>query len=120
MLAPMIVQIFGHRKCAETRKAERFFKERRVSVHFVDLERKAMSRGELRAVAARVPPEELLDRDGARFRDRGLGAARLTGAAIEELLLEDPLLLRTPVVRIGARATVGFQPGSWAEWLRGD
>jgi arsenate reductase len=112
------VQIFGTRKCADTRKAERWFKERRVAAQLIDLKQKAMSPGELRAVAQRVPLSELVDRDGPRFRDKGLRAAAFTGPLLEKMLVEDPLLLRTPIVRGGREATVGYRPEVWEVWLK--
>ena len=118
MSAAPTVQIFGTKKCTETRKTERFFKERGVPVHVVDLAQKGMSAGELRNVAARVGGmEALLDREGARYVAKGLKYAAPTGPRIEPLLVADPLLLRTPIVRAGARATVGYAPETWAAWL---
>jgi arsenate reductase-like glutaredoxin family protein len=110
------IQIFGTRKCKDTRKAERWFKERRIPVAVIDLNERGMSRGEIDSVAARVGIEALIDREGARYRDRGLKYAAPTGPRIAELLAEDPLLLRTPVVRAGREATVGYQPEAWARW----
>jgi arsenate reductase-like glutaredoxin family protein len=112
----MTVQIFGVRKCQETRKAERWFKERRVAVSMIDLADRGLSPGELKSVAARTTLEALIDREGARYRDRGLRTAAPTGPRIETALLADPLLLRTPIVRCGKEATVGYQPDVWATW----
>jgi arsenate reductase len=115
----MNIQIFGLQKCADTRKAQRFFKERGVRFQFVDLTEKGLSKGELRSVAARVPLEQLLDRSGARFAGKGLAHAWLDAGKVEALLLEDPLLFRTPVVRNGKEATVGYCPEVWKAWLGG-
>ena len=112
----MNIQIFGLKKCSETRKAQRFFKERRIPVHFIDLSQKEMSKGELRSVAARVPLQDLIDTTGKRFVEKGLTHASLNAARIETLLLEDALLLRTPVVRNGKDATVGHCPEVWKTW----
>ena len=112
----MNIQIFGLKKCSETRKAQRFFKERRIPVHFIDLSQKEMSKGELRSVAARVPLKDLIDTTGKRFVAKGLTHASLNAARIETLLLEDALLLRTPVVRNGKEATVGHRPEVWKTW----
>jgi arsenate reductase-like glutaredoxin family protein len=118
MSAKVTVQIFGTKKCADTRKAERFFKERGVPVHSVDLAQKGMSLGELRNVAARVGGvEALIDRQGARYVAKGLKYAAPTGPRIEQILVDDPLLLRTPVVRAGGRATVGYAAEIWAAWI---
>jgi len=117
--SPVTFQIFGTKKCSETRKAERFFRERGQSVHVVDLAQKRMSAGELRNVAARVGGmEALIDRDGKRYVEKGLKYAAPTGPRIEQILAADPLLLRTPIVRAGGRATVGYAPEEWAAWLQ--
>src|SRR5579859_2016093 len=112
----MNVQIFGTKKDPDTRKAERWFKERGIRVQYVDLKEKGLSPGELRSVVAQVGVEALIDREGARYRDRGLRAAAPTGPRIEQALVDDPLLLRTPIVRSGALATVGYKPEVWASW----
>jgi arsenate reductase len=110
------VQIFGTKKCAETRKAERWFKERSIKIQLIDLKEKGLSAGELRSVAQRVGLDALVDRQSTRFRDKGLRVASFTGPLLEKTLLEDPLLLRTPIVRYGKEATVGYQPDVWATW----
>ena len=116
-MAPPI-QVFGTKKSSETRAAERFFKERGVSAHVVDLAQKAMSPGELRNVAARVGGmEALIDREGKRYVEKGLKYAAPTGPRIEQMLIADPLLLRVPIVRSGNRATVGYQPDVWQAWI---
>ena len=115
----MEVQIFGTRKCAETRKAQRFFAERRVKTHFVDLQQRAASPGELRRFAERFGVDELIDRHGKRYADRGLAHAHLSDDRWLERLAEDPLLLRTPLVRWKHRLTIGFAPDTWTAWLAG-
>lgn len=113
-----IIQIFGTKKCAATRKAERFFAERKVEVQSIDLARKGLSAGELRSVAAGVGGfEALIDRDGKRYVDKGLRYAAPSGARLEQLLLADPLLMRTPVIRSGKDATVGSAPDTWQRWI---
>lgn len=115
--ANVIVQIFGTKKCKDTRKAERWFKERGLRVQSIDLTEKGLSPGELRSVASRVGGvEALLDREGKRYVDKGLKYAAPTAARIEALLLEDPLLSRTPIVRRGSDATVGYMPDVWERW----
>jgi arsenate reductase (glutaredoxin) len=112
-----IVQIFGLKKCAETRKAERWFKERRIKLQIISLDEKGLSKGELRSVAAGVGGlDALVDREGARYVQKGLKYAEPSAARIEQLLLDDPLLLKTPIVRRAAAATVGFSPAVWATW----
>ncbi len=107
-------QIFGRRDCAETRKAERWFKDRGMAVHFVDLKVKAMSKGELEAVARPIGWEALLDRQGKRFQAKGLAA--MSPGRVQEVLLADSLLLRTPIIRRGAKAVLGYKPEIWSEW----
>ena len=115
--APVNIQIFGTKKCADTRKAQRWFKERGISFQAIDLAQKGMSKGELERVAARVGGmQALIDTEGKRYTDRGLKYAAPTGPRIAQILLDDPLLLRTPIVRDGANATLGFQPDVWADW----
>jgi arsenate reductase len=108
------LQIFGTRKCQETRKAERFFRERKIGFQLIDLAEKGISAGELRVVAAAAGLDALIDTDGRRFADKGL-AYKVHDAETE--ILADPLLLRTPVVRDGRRATVGYQADTWLAWI---
>lgn len=110
----MNIQIFGRRDCAETRKAERWFKERRIPFQFIDLKAKGFSPRELEAVARPVGLENLLDRDSKRFKEKGL--AFMSPSRVTQVLLDDPLLARTPVVRNGSKATLGFRPEAWEAW----
>jgi len=112
----MGLQIFGTRKCPDTRKAERFFRDRGVAYQFIDLAEKGISPGELRSVAGAVGMASLVDTGGKRFKDRGLGYQDYDE---EAEVLRDPLLMKTPVVRDGRRATVGYDPSTWMAWLRG-
>ncbi len=112
----MEVQIFGSRKSAETRKALRYFAERRVKAHFVDLEERPASLGELRRFAQKFGVEALLDRGSRRFADLGLGAARLSEERWLDRLVEEPLLLRMPLVRRQQQLTVGDAQATWREW----
>lgn len=113
----MEVQIFGTKKCAATRKAQRFFAERRVKVHFVDLQERAASPGELRRFAERFGVDALIDREGKRFAQQGLAHAHLSEARWLERLADDPLLLRTPLVRRKQKLTIGYAPDTWNAWL---
>lgn len=110
-----IIQIFGTKKCNDTQKAIRFFKERRVVIQFVDLNEKAMSKGELTSVARTIPLEELINKEGKQFKNRNL---EYMVYDLETELLEDPLLLRTPITRQGQKATVGNAPATWKEWIK--
>jgi arsenate reductase len=111
----MNLQIFGTGKCQETRKAERFFRERKISFQLVDLAEKGISAGELRSIAAATGMGALVDTEGRRYKDRGLGYQDYDA---EAEILADPLLLRTPIVREGRRATVGYQADTWMAWIK--
>lgn len=111
----MEVQIFGTKNDSDTRKALRFFQERRIRTHFVDLKVRAASAGELRRFAQKYGAEALLDRDGKRFRDRGLHVAHVAEHRILPLLEEDPQLLRTPLLRAGNVLQVGWDESVWRE-----
>jgi arsenate reductase-like glutaredoxin family protein len=80
------------------------------------LAEKGLSKGELRSVSAKVPLEQLINRSSKRFVDKGLAHASLDSGRIESLLLEEPLLFSTPVVRNGKEATVGHCPDVWKGW----
>lgn len=113
----MEVQVFGRKNCPDTRKALRFFAERRVKAHFADLAVRAATPGELRRFAQRFGIEALLDRAGRRFAERGLGAARYGEEAWLDRLAEDPGLLRTPLVRWQQRLTIGPAEADWRAWV---
>lgn len=110
------VQIFGTTKSSDTRKAQRFFAERRVSVHFVNLAERAASLGELRRFAQKFGVQSLIDRDSRRFRDLGLGAAVLSDERWLATLVEEPLVLRMPLVRHGNELTIGLAEEAWRGW----
>ncbi len=112
----MEVQVFGVRKSSTTRKALRFFAERRVRTHFVDLQQRAASAGELRRFAQKFGVEALVDRGSRRFADLGLAAARLSDDRWLEKLTDEPLLLRMPLVRRQHQLTVGDAEATWREW----
>lgn len=109
----MNIQIFGKSKCFDTKKAQRYFKERRVPFQNIDLLDKGISRGELKSVVAAVGLDALID-------PKHPDAALLQYLAYDEdkleKLLEDPRLLRTPIVRNGRQATVGHCPEVWKSW----
>jgi arsenate reductase len=110
------VQVFGTRTCADTRKALRFFSERRVKTHFVDLKERAASKGELRRFAQKFGVDALVDRDSKRFQALGLRQAHYGEARWLDLLEEEPLLLRTPLVRRGNDLTIGAEEQTWRRW----
>ena len=116
----MSVQIFGRDKDQATRAAIRFFKERRVEIHQVDLDRKPIAQGELRRFVQRLGARALLDTDGRAYRDAGLGYLRMDDAEIVERLLADPRLLRLPLVRFGNDVTAGRDEAAWKAVLSAD
>jgi len=113
----MNIQIFGTKKCKNTQKAERFFKERRIPFHFRNLAEKGMAKGELENIKRAVPIEDLFDDEGKQFKKRNLEFMVYNK---ENELLNDPLLFKTPIVRSGKLATVGYQPDVWKEWIAED
>ena len=109
----MNIQIFGKNKCFDTKKAERWFKERRIPFQAIDLRRYGMSRGELNAVKQAVGLSALMDEkhpDYPLLQHLAYDEARL------ERLFKDPTCIRTPVVRNGKQATVGYCPEIWETW----
>lgn len=114
----MEVQVFGTRKSADTRKALRFFAERRIKVHFVDLAERAASPGELKRFIQKFGVESLLDRNGSRFAELGLKASRLSEDGWIARLVDEPGLLRVPLVRCQQRLTVGLAEADWKSWLQ--
>ncbi len=113
----MEVQIFGVRKSADTRKALRFFAERRVKTHFVDLAERAASLGELKRFAQKFGVQSLVDRESKRFAELGLGYAQYSDERWLEKLADEPLLLRMPLVRWQHRLTVGAAEEEWKRWV---
>lgn len=112
----MEVQVFGVKKSADTRKALRFFAERRIKAHFVDLKERPASLGELRRFVQKFGLDQLIDRQSARFEELGLRHARLTDERWLEKLSQEPLLLRTPLVRNGNALTIGLAEQDWKSW----
>lgn len=113
----MEVQVFGTKRSADTRKALRFFAERRVRVHFVDLAERAAAPGELTRFAQKFGVDALIDRGSKRFAELGLAAARHSDDGWLARLVEHPALLRTPLVRWQHRLTVGIDEETWKGWV---
>ena len=109
----MNIQIFGKAKCFDTKKAERYFKERRIRYQFVDVIKYGMSRRELESVKNAVGLEELIDKTD---QDYPLIQYLAGNEAKLEKLYEEPFLIKTPVVRNGKQATVGYKPEVWKTW----
>lgn len=112
----MEIQIFGTRKSQATRKAQRFFSERRVRVHFVDLQVRAASPGELRRFAQKFGVQALVDRSSKRFAELGLVSASYSDERWLEKLADEPMLLVQPLVRYGSQLAIGDAEATWKEW----
>jgi arsenate reductase-like glutaredoxin family protein len=111
------VQIFGIRNSAATRAAERFFKERRIAIQFVDLKQKPIAPGEIRRFADRFGLAGLLDQKGNAYENAGLKYLKLTDAELLERIQRDPALLRLPLVRAGNRVSIGPDTESWKQMI---
>ena len=112
-------QVFGTEDSQATRAALRFFKERRIPVHVVDLRRKPMAAGELRRFVEQLGAAAVADTDGKAWRDAGLGYLRMDAEELAARLLADQRLLRLPLVRVGARVAAGRDEQAWKQLLSG-
>ncbi|MBS4021023.1 MAG: arsenate reductase family protein [Dethiobacter sp.] len=111
----MNIQIFGINKCFNTKKAERYFKERRINYQFIDLYEKSLSKGELQSVKAALGINALINSASKEYTRLNLDRI-LSADMREELLLKNPGLYKTPIVRNGKQATVGYEPEVWNSW----
>lgn len=111
----MNIQIFGARKCFDTQKTERYFKERKVKYQYIDLYKYGMSKGELESVKAAVGLNNLIDSSTKDYKALNLHFIH-TASMREEILFKHPKLYKTPIVRNGRQATVGYQPEVWKGW----
>jgi arsenate reductase-like glutaredoxin family protein len=111
------IQIFGVKNSAATRAAERFFKERRITVHFVDLKQRPMAPGEIRRFVERFGLRALLDTEGKAALDAGLKYLKLSDSEILERIERDPQLLRLPLIRADKRLSIGQDEDSWKAML---
>jgi arsenate reductase-like glutaredoxin family protein len=113
----MNVQVFGFNDDAETRKALRFFSDRRIPVHFVNLDERPAAKGELRRFAEKFGPAALVDRDAPKFRALGLHVRGDSPERLIERALTEPRILKTPLVRIDNRVSIGCQSDDWRVWI---
>ena len=109
----MNIQIFGRKKCFDTQKAQRYFKERRIKFQYIDVDRYGMSRGELQSVKNAVGLDNLINTKDEHY---ALIQYLASNEAKMDKLYEDPYLIKTPVVRNGKQATVGYCPEVWKNW----
>ena len=112
------IQIFGLEKDQATRAAQRFFKERRVPISFVDLRKRAIAPGELRRFVDRLGARAVIDETSRVYRQAGLGFLRMDDDDVVARVLADVSLLRLPLVRNGNEVTVGRAEATWKGWLR--
>lgn len=112
----MNVQIFGTTKCFDTKKAQRYFKERNIKVQFINLKEKSMSKGELTSVMQAVGGMDKLINPKAKDQDTLALIKYIADEDKFEKLLVNQQVLLTPVVRNGKQATVGYQPDIWKNW----
>ena len=119
MTKPISVQIFGVKNSQETRAAERFFKERRVTIHMVDLKQKPMSAGEIRRFVERFKLAGLLDTEGKAFVEAGLRYMRMSETELLARVEKDPKLLKLPLIRGGKILSVGHDEDAWKAMLAG-
>lgn len=113
----MNIQIFGRGKCFDSKKAERFFKERRIKYQYIDLDRYGMSRGELKSVVSAIGLDKLINE---KHKDAEIIKAYAYDDNKLDALFDEPGLIKTPVVRNGRTATLGCCPDVWTEWIKND
>ena len=111
----MNIQIFGIKKCFDTKKAERHFKERKIKYQFVDLNMLGLSKGELQSVKAVVGLKNLVNSESKDYKRLNMDHI-ISPDGREEMLLNNPCLYKTPIVRNGKQATVGYEPDVWESW----
>ena len=109
-----MIQILEKKKCQDSKKAERFFKERRIEIQVRSLEEKPLSDGEWKNVLDHYRPEELIDENSAAFKKKKMSYMEYD--PLEEMQ-EEPGLIRTPIVRNKGKVTVGLEPDVWEDWL---
>jgi arsenate reductase-like glutaredoxin family protein len=113
----MSIQIFGKTKCADTRKAERYFKERNIKFQFVDIVKYGLSKGEYQSIKNAVGGMDALVDEKSKEYTRQFIRHLASQDDVEERLLSNPSMFRTPIVRNGKLATVGYCPETWIGWM---
>lgn len=114
----MAVQIFGTHKSQDTKKALRFFKERRVALHFVDLRLRAIAMGELKRFVERYGASALVDDRSKAYADAGLAYLKIPEAQLLARLVDQPELLKQPLIRAGSALSVGWDESYWRRWYQ--
>lgn len=114
----MNIQIFGTRKCNDTKKAERYFKERGIRYQFIDMKEKGMSKGEFNSVAQVNGGLENMINWDCKDKDTIAFIKYIAEEDKLQKVLENPQVIKTPVVRNGKQSTIGYQPESWKTWQK--
>jgi arsenate reductase (glutaredoxin) len=114
--ANMNIQVFGRKKSFETKKAERYFKERKIKFQFIDLDEKGISKGELNSIKQKIKINDLINENSKDYKKLNLDKIRSTEMK-EELLLKNPTLFNIPIVRNSREATVGYEKEIWDTWI---
>lgn len=112
----MNIQIFGTKKCNDTKKAQRFFKERGIKFQFIDMNEKEISKGELRSICQAVGGIVAMVNDNCKDKDALALVKYISEEEKEEKLLENQHIIKTPIVRNGKQATLGYAPEVWKNW----
>jgi arsenate reductase len=113
-------QVFGFNDDADTRKALRFFSERRIAVHFVNLAERPPAKGELRRFQEKYGAAALIDKEAPKFRALGLHVRGDSPERMVERALTEPRILKLPLVRIGSRVGIGYVPDDWLAWIEAE
>ena len=111
----MNIQIYGASKCFDTKKTERYFKERNIKYQYIDLFRYGMSKGEFESVKSSLGLKDLINTKAKDYEKLNLHQIRGNDIR-EEIVFKNPKLLNTPIVRNGKQASVGYQPEVWKQW----
>jgi arsenate reductase (glutaredoxin) len=111
----MNIQVFGRKKCFDTKKAERYFKERKINFQFIDIDIKGLSKGELNSVKRNISINELINQSSKEYKNLNLDKIRSNDMK-EETLLKNPKLFNSPIVRNGNTATLGYKKEIWDLW----
>lgn len=111
----MNIQIFGTKKCFDTKKAERYFKERKIKFQYIDLDIKGLSKGELNSIKKNISINDLINKNAKEFKSLNLDKIRSLEMK-EEILLKNPKLFKSPIVRNGNLASLGYAKEIWDKW----
>lgn len=111
----MNIQVFGAKKCFDSQKTERYFKERKIKYQYVDLHKYGLSKGEFDSVKVAIGLKDLINNEAKEYKSLNMQQLGV-GSAAAEVLFNNPKLFKSPIVRNGKKATVGFQPEIWKAW----